>query len=165
MIVSRLLQYPDDELMDSVAHLEEVLAEASDPRARRRGAEFREQTRKAPLIRLQEDYTRVFDLDPVTSLNLSYHKWGDDRRRALALVELNQAYQEAGYEAAPGELPDYLPQMLEFLAVGPEEARRKIAGHYGAQVVALGERLSPGPPWPFLPVSPGCPALVPLSPG
>ena len=37
--------------------------------------------------------------------------------RADVLARLQQRYQDAGYERITGELPDYLPMMLEFLSV------------------------------------------------
>ena len=36
------------------------------------------------------------------------------------LARLQQRYQDAGYERITGELPDYLPMMLEFLSVCPD---------------------------------------------
>jgi nitrate reductase delta subunit len=38
----------------------------------------------------------------------------------MALLRLNRLYAAAGLEAATGELPDYLPLMLEFAALAPD---------------------------------------------
>jgi nitrate reductase delta subunit len=59
-------------------------------------------------------------MNPSTTLNLSYHLYGDNEKRADMLARLQQRYRDAGYERTTGELPDYLPMMLEFLSVCPE---------------------------------------------
>jgi nitrate reductase delta subunit len=45
---------------------------------------------------------------------------GDSEDRGKALAGLLWIYHREGFDAAIGELPDYLPLMLEFLAVCPE---------------------------------------------
>jgi len=69
---------------------------------------------------VKELYTTVFDMNPSTTLNITYHLWGDSAKRADSLARLRQVYLEAGYECTTGELPDYLPLMLEFLALCPQ---------------------------------------------
>jgi nitrate reductase delta subunit len=71
-------------------------------------------------IQLQEGYTAAFDMNPATTLNLTYHTFGDNEKRADMLARLQQSYRDAGYERTTGELPDYLPLMLEFLSVCPD---------------------------------------------
>jgi nitrate reductase delta subunit len=63
-------------------------------------------------------------VDPAATMNLTYHIYGDNEERAAALARLQRNYERAGWERATGELPDYLPLMLEFLAVcgHPEHA-------------------------------------------
>jgi nitrate reductase molybdenum cofactor assembly chaperone NarJ/NarW len=68
----------------------------------------------------QEEYVRTFDFDRRASLHLTYHTFGDRRQRGLELVKLKRRYAEAGLELVDGELPDYLPVMLEFAAHEPE---------------------------------------------
>jgi nitrate reductase delta subunit len=76
------------------------------------------------LIQIQERYTAVFDIDPATTLNMTYHAFGDNEKRAAALAHLQHNYEQAGWERITGELPDYLPMMLEFLSIcaHPEHA-------------------------------------------
>ena len=71
-------------------------------------------------IHLQEGYTAAFDMNPTTTLNLTYQLYGDNEKRADVLARLQQRYQDAGYERITGELPDFLPMMLEFLSVCPD---------------------------------------------
>jgi nitrate reductase delta subunit len=47
---------------------------------------------------------------------------GDRRQRGVALLRLKQRYAAAaGLPLLDGELPDYLPVMLEFAALAPED--------------------------------------------
>jgi nitrate reductase delta subunit len=103
---------------------------------------FVDYLRSTPLIRLQEIYTATFDLSPSTSLNLSYHRWGNGRERGSALVRLLHLYARADYEVADGELPDYLPLVLEFLSVCSPESARKIMAEYLLPVSTLASRLA-----------------------
>jgi nitrate reductase delta subunit len=72
------------------------------------------------LLDLQEEYVGQFDRTRSLCLNLFEHVHGDSRERGPAMVELLGIYAEAGLEPATGELPDYLPLLLEHAAVAPE---------------------------------------------
>ena len=72
-----------------------------------------------PLAELQAAYVRTFDFDRRASLHLTYHTHGDRRQRGLELVRLKRRYADAGLPLTGGELPDYLPVLLEFAAVSP----------------------------------------------
>ena len=73
----------------------------------------------ADALDLQEAYVGLFDRTRGLCLNLFEHVHGDSRERGPAMVELNGIYASAGLEPRSGELPDYLPAMLEFAAVDP----------------------------------------------
>ena len=64
---------------------------------------------------------QTFDFDRRASLHLTYHTHGDRRQRGLELVRLKRRYAEAGLPLTDGELPDYLPVLLEFAALAPAE--------------------------------------------
>jgi nitrate reductase delta subunit len=70
---------------------------------------------------LQRVYVETFDFTRRNSLYLTYHVHGDRRQRGVALLRLKQRYAAAGLELLDGELPDYLPVMLEFAALGPDD--------------------------------------------
>ena len=93
-----------------------------------------------PLLRLQEEYTRTFDLNPSTCLNLTFHHREANCRGKL-LVWLREEFEDAGYETLPGELPDYLPLVLEFFTICPDPHRRRICREYSAPVALLASRL------------------------
>jgi len=119
-LVSILLQYPDDTLFAGLPELEKFVRELSPGEQKKSLEEFLCYLKTQETRCLQELYTAAFDMNPSTTLNITYHLWGDSEKRAGALTGLRQIYQDAGYECTTGELPDYLPMMLEFLAVCPE---------------------------------------------
>jgi nitrate reductase molybdenum cofactor assembly chaperone NarJ/NarW len=118
-LLSLVMQYPDDAFRET---LPTVVAEverlpAGPPKHSLRT--FIAHLKACDCLRLQAEYTALFDLNPATSLNLSYHVWGDGEKRARLLTELQQRYSAAGLEKATSELPDYLPLLLEFVATVP----------------------------------------------
>ena len=76
----------------------------------------------------ESDFVELFDRGHSTSLHLFEHVHGDSRDRGPAMVDLVQTYEKAGLFLAPGELPDYLPVLLEFVSTQPsQEARSFLA--------------------------------------
>jgi nitrate reductase delta subunit len=118
-IVSELMQYPDERFMERLAEVEAASAEL--PEALREKIEaFLSGIGSMSLLRLQETYTAAFYMDSKTTLNMTYHPWGNSEKRAGALAQLERLYRGAGYERVGGELPDFLPLMLEFLSIRPD---------------------------------------------
>lgn len=70
---------------------------------------------------LQRLYVETFDFSEATCLYLTAHEWGDRSERGEALVALGNLLDEAGMHPVEGELPDYLPALMEFLAQAPAE--------------------------------------------
>jgi nitrate reductase delta subunit len=140
-LLSILLQYPDGEFVLSLEELKEVVEEIPHMEHRERCEHFLEYLSNNPLIRLQEEYTSTFDLNPATCLNLTYHKWGDSSERGNALVDFHHLYHQAGYESSTGELPDYLPLILEYLSLNRNGDRSAVLGQYCEEVEAVRSRL------------------------
>jgi nitrate reductase molybdenum cofactor assembly chaperone NarJ/NarW len=70
------------------------------------------------LATIQTHYVDVFDLSRKHSLYLSYWTDGDTRRRGEVLATFKQRYRRSGFLVdTGGELPDYLPMVLEYAAV------------------------------------------------
>ncbi|MFZ7126755.1 MAG: nitrate reductase molybdenum cofactor assembly chaperone [Desulfobacterales bacterium] len=114
--------------------------------ARRALSGFLHAAFERPKIQLREMYTGAFVLSPATTLNMTYHLWGDTEKRAQALVRLQQVYLDAGYEPLTGELPDHLPLMLEFLGACPEARGADRIWESLAGLEGLVERLRPTAP-------------------
>ena len=112
-LLSLLLQYPTDELLAARA---ELAAAADGPISR-----FAEWWAREPAGDLQRAYVETFDFTRRNSLYLTYHVHGDRRQRGVALLRLKQRYAAAGLGLLDGELPDYLPVMLEFAALAPPD--------------------------------------------
>ncbi len=114
-VLSVLLHYPDEDLLNGLAEIESLAANLPLSETKPAIQAFIGELKTQPLIRVQERYTAVFDMDPATTLNITYHAFGDNEKRAAALANLQHNYAQAGWIRVTGELPDYLPLMLEFL--------------------------------------------------
>jgi nitrate reductase delta subunit len=140
-VLSILLQYPEDEFVLSLEELREAVEQIPQVDQRERCEHFLDYLGNNPLIRLQEEYTSTFDLNPSTCLNLTYHKWGDARERGNALVDFRRLYHQAGYECSTGELPDYLPLVLEYLSLSRNGDNHSLPGQYCEEVKTVRSRL------------------------
>jgi nitrate reductase delta subunit len=80
-------------------------------------------------------YVETFDLRRQRTLHLTYYRHGDTRERGMALTALVDAYRTAGVRVAPGELPDFLPALLELAAV--TLAGATVLGEHRAALEAL----------------------------
>ncbi len=78
-------------------------------------------------------YVETFDMRRRASLHLTYYAYGDTRKRGMALLRFKHAYRQAdidGGDIGDGELPDYLPLVLEFAAtVDQARGERLLAEH------------------------------------
>jgi nitrate reductase molybdenum cofactor assembly chaperone NarJ/NarW len=146
MLLSVLLRYPDDELLGGLDELED--AAALLPRRRRVPLErLLAWLHETPAEEARAEYVRSFDFDRRAALHVTYHLHGDTRRRGLELVRLKRRYAEAGLPMADGELPDYLPVVLEFTAQRPVEGRAVLAElRIGIELVREALRRG-GSPW------------------
>ena len=120
-VASLLLQYPDEarrEAAAEVAAMDIAPVPAAAERPLRRLCDW---YASCSLAELERAYVDAFDFTKQCSLHLTYHVHGDRRQRGLALLELKGAYRAAGFEPPAAELPDFLPLMLEFAAIAPEE--------------------------------------------
>jgi nitrate reductase molybdenum cofactor assembly chaperone NarJ/NarW len=129
-VLARLLSYPDAELrihlsaMRDALHTERALTAG-------RLAELdvlMDTVSNADPLDTEAAYVQLFDQGRATSLHVFEHVHGDSRDRGPAMIDLAQTYDKAGLFLAPGELPDYLPVVLEFVSTQPpREARAFLA--------------------------------------
>lgn len=112
-ILALLLEYPDQELRE---HWDEIKLEIARLETDRRVLEtFVAWAESLPLTELQAVYVKTFDLNPDNALYLTHHLFEEqDRERGPALVHLSEYFKTEGLELAGGELPDYLPLLLEY---------------------------------------------------
>ncbi len=118
-LASVLLQYPTAALLAGLAPLGDAAA-ATSPRATREAFErFLAWLRATPSAEVAQHYVATFDLRRRCALYLTYYRYGDTRRRGMAMLAFKAAYRSAGFEPSDGELPDYLPMVLDFAALAP----------------------------------------------
>jgi nitrate reductase delta subunit len=126
-LASVLLQYPTMAALDGIGVLE---AEAANqPRAAAAGfGQFLRWLRATPSDQVAQHYVATFDLRRRCTLYLTYYRYGDTRKRGMALLTFKAAYRAAGFEPAADELPDYLPLVLDFAALHPR-GEKLLRGH------------------------------------
>lgn len=142
-LVSRGLDYPDQ---DFFSGLPELRKEATERLAEEGNALI---TFNAFLTALdnmgteqaQQNYVAVFDHDSSSSLYMAWHRYGNDRGQGRALAGLNGLYRAAGFEPVPGAMPDYLPAMLEFMALAEPWAIEVALDGFGPEMAALSSHL------------------------
>lgn len=102
--------------------------------------------RKA-VLEVEADYVELFDRGRATSLHLFEHVHGDSRDRGPAMIDLTKTYEQAGLFLGEGELPDFVPVVLEFAStLEPRQAREflaEMAHIFNAIFAALQKRQSP----------------------
>lgn len=129
-VLSRLLDYPDQELKDNLGYVHNIVNQELklESEERHRINQVLEWMKGKSLLQLQEYYVDTFDTVPEHSLHLTHHLFGDDRGRGPALVDLGEHYKGDGLEMKGGEIPDFLPLILEYVATLDElEARMFLA--------------------------------------
>jgi nitrate reductase delta subunit len=145
-LLSLLLQYPTDELLAARPAIGEAIAALPASPAREALLRFFDRYATAPAIELQQEYVETFDLHRRCSLYLTYGTEGDTRKRGMALLRLKRLYAAQGLPMEGSELPDYLPVMLEFAALAPDDRGRHLLAEHRAGLellrTALHERRS-----------------------
>lgn len=116
---SLLLRYPDDVALSALPAIRAALAELPAALARPLAEVCDHRTTGTPTA-LAAEYVALFDLRRRCCLYLSYYTAGDTRKRGEALLEFMAAYRVAGYAVDGGELPDFLPAVLDLAAQAGE---------------------------------------------
>jgi nitrate reductase molybdenum cofactor assembly chaperone NarJ/NarW len=129
-VASLCLDYPDQSLLERLPLLRDALAE--QPAAAVDGLPtLLDHLAGRPLEELQRGYVEVFDMSRKHTLYLSYWTDGDTRRRGEVLGRFKAEYRRSGFLVdTRGELPDYLPMVLEFAAVADPAAGQRLLEEY-----------------------------------
>lgn len=129
-VLAALLGYPDAQLRSHLTEMSDLLRDeqAVSPSRRTELDRLMDSLRRADPLEAESAYVELFDRGRSTSLHLFEHVHGDSRDRGPALIDLGQTYETAGLILAEGELPDYLPAVLEFVSTQPpREAKAFLA--------------------------------------
>ena len=116
---SVLLSYPDERFAEDLAAVNDALGRLPDGPARAALHAAAEWLSQMSPLEAAATYVETFDLRRGVCLYLTYYRHGDTRERGMALTALVDAFRQAGFGVVPGELPDYLPALLELAAAHP----------------------------------------------
>ena len=124
-ILSLLLDYPDQEIYESLPLINEMATEdaflnedeLNDLHL------FITACSKLSLEEWQMYYVNIFDMSKKINLYIFDHIYGDSRERGQAMVDLKEMYESRGYELTSNELPDYIPVFLEYLSFLKDEEK------------------------------------------
>jgi len=148
-VLAALLGYPDAAMRSHLPEMRGLLrGEHVLPAARLLELDaLMDALARAEPLAAEADYVDLFDRGRGTSLHLFEHVHGDSRERGPALIDLGQTYETAGLVLAEGELPDYLPAVLEFVSTQPAREAKAFLGEmahiFNAIFAALRHRDSP----------------------
>lgn len=139
LALARLLDYPDAELRRNMPELHKAFGWESALSASRCTEldALMDTVLEMDAISAEAVYFDLFDRGRRTSLHLFEHVHGDSRERGPAMLDLQQTYAQAGLDLAEGELPDFLPAVLEFASTQPLERARAFLGEIAHIVNAL----------------------------
>jgi nitrate reductase delta subunit len=142
--LARLLSYPDEVLCAQAPALADALADADDLRhvTTEALATLLHKLQAEDPLDLQASYVETFDRGRRTSLHLFEHVHGDSRDRGPAMIDLGQSYANAGLMLADGELPDFLPAVLEFASTQDRATARAFLGETAHILHALHDALA-----------------------
>lgn len=148
-VVSYLLQYPDESWKEWLYAARLEAESLADPDLKRRLLDFLDEAERVDPVNWQDQYVRTFDFGKKSNLYLTYSDHGEERERGPALIALKRQYEEAGFElTAGGELPDYLPIVLEFASAAPWPAAEAVlSGHHHALLSIHRELSQSGSPY------------------
>jgi len=122
-LLALLLDYPDEALLAGRDEVAAALAEL-EPSPRRDGlAAFVTWLYETDRFAIEQEYVASFDFSKRTTLYMSFYTYGDRRQRGMAMLALKERFAAAGlpFDNDGGNLPDYLPAVLEFAALAPAE--------------------------------------------
>jgi nitrate reductase delta subunit len=131
------LRYPDRDVIATSGLVRAALAEQAPPKTE--GFEpLLAYWESGDLAAIQTHYVDLFDLSRKHSLYLSYWTDGDTRRRGEVLAAFKQRYRRSGFLVdTGGELPDYLPMVLEYAAVADPVDGAALLQEYRSSVELL----------------------------
>jgi nitrate reductase delta subunit len=127
-LASVLLQYPTTALFGGLDTLDAFAAGTGPKPAQESFGRFLGWLRATTPNRVAQHYVETFDLHRRCTLYLTYYRYGDTRKRGMAMVVFKAAYRDAGFVPCDNEMPDYLPMVLDFAALCPR-GQRLLSGH------------------------------------
>lgn len=112
-VLAGLLEYPGDDYPKRVQQIRDSL-DGHYPLACEELDQFLQLLPADDLTSMQELYTRSFDVQAMTTLDVGYVLFGDDYKRGVLLANLNSEYREAELNTGT-ELADHIPNLLRLM--------------------------------------------------
>ena len=84
------------------------------PELRKALAPFAKFVEETEATELEESFTRTFDINPVCTLEIGWHLYGEDYSRGAFLVSMRERMRALGIEET-SELPDHITSVLAVL--------------------------------------------------
>lgn len=112
-LFASVFTYPNEEVRSKIDELHNLL-DKSYPDASEVMNDFFEFTKTVSKRKWEELFTRTFDVQAITTLDIGYVLFGDDYKRGELLVNLNKEHQEAGNDCG-NELADNLANLLRLI--------------------------------------------------
>jgi len=132
-LTSLLLQYPKKEWLQKVSEMKRFTQTLEDSIVKDYLTSFLHYITSMSYVQLCEQYVKTFDFHGVATLNLTYSVFKNSRKRGQALVQLRKIFNESNLQMETDELPDYLPMILEFLAIADQDdATRLLKLHFNS---------------------------------
>jgi nitrate reductase assembly molybdenum cofactor insertion protein NarJ len=134
-LLAELFWYPDRAYADRVRPAHEFLA-AKYPDAATEMDAFVDLFPFGDLSEMEELFTRSFDVQSITTLDVGYVLFGEDYKRGELLANLNREHGESGVDCR-NELADHLPNLLRLLAIiGEEPEKAELAEELVEEILA-----------------------------
>jgi nitrate reductase assembly molybdenum cofactor insertion protein NarJ len=114
-----LFEYPDADYPDRVRDINDYLRGSYADAALELGR-FIDLLPADDVQAMQELFTRSFDVQAATTLDIGYVLFGDDYKRGILLANLNREHRNASIDTGT-ELADYVPNLLRLMAVMEDE--------------------------------------------
>lgn len=116
LIISRLLDYPDEDLWQARNEIELALVQCTELTAQERSdlLQFLDAFYAVDLAENQSRYVAQFDHSRRSALYLCEHQLSESKQRGQAMVNILHQYRRFALTPVQHELPDYLPMILEF---------------------------------------------------
>ncbi len=111
--LAQLFQYPKTDYKEKVKEAETVLSELY-PETLTTFKQFSDFVSNSSHDEITEIFTRTFDVQAITTLDVGYVLFGDDYKRGELLVNLNREHREAANQCTD-ELADNLANLLSLL--------------------------------------------------
>lgn len=137
-ILASALEYPGEDWDTRLDRCKQWLT-IQEPDVAVQFIRFRRNIKDLSIEKMQELYTQTFDLNPVCTLDIGYHLFGENYKRGELLARLRET--ESKYELGQSnQLPDHLPVLLRLVAkLEDEELRLALIGEI--LIPALGKMI------------------------